>query len=65
LALDCAADRYRGSAVGSSVLAEFWNRDFFNALEQKDGTALLTQALLFLPLAAASTVLAILSVWAG
>src|SRR6266566_8518239 len=41
----------------------FWNRDFFNALEQKDGTALLEQALLFLPLAAASTVLAILSVW--
>jgi vitamin B12/bleomycin/antimicrobial peptide transport system ATP-binding/permease protein len=41
----------------------FWNRDFFNALEQKDGTALLAQALLFLPLAAASTVLTILSVW--
>ena len=41
----------------------FWNRDFFNALEQKDRTALLAQALHFLPLAAASTVLAILSVW--
>ena len=25
----------------------FWNRDFFNALEQKDGMALWAQALLF------------------
>ncbi len=41
----------------------FWNRDFFNALEQKDGTALLAEALIFLPLATASTVLTILSVW--
>jgi vitamin B12/bleomycin/antimicrobial peptide transport system ATP-binding/permease protein len=41
----------------------FWNRDFFNAFEQKDGTALLAQGLRFLPLAAASTVLAVLSVW--
>jgi putative ATP-binding cassette transporter len=41
----------------------FWNRDFFNALEQKDGTALWGQALLFVPLAAASIGLAILSVW--
>jgi vitamin B12/bleomycin/antimicrobial peptide transport system ATP-binding/permease protein len=41
----------------------FWNRDFFNALEQKDGTALWAQALLFVPLAAASIGLAILSVW--
>jgi putative ATP-binding cassette transporter len=43
----------------------FWNRDFFNALEQKDRTALLAQGLLFLPLAAASTVLAILRSGAG
>jgi len=41
----------------------FWNRDFFNALEQKDATALLAQTLRFLPLAAASTALAIFSVW--
>jgi vitamin B12/bleomycin/antimicrobial peptide transport system ATP-binding/permease protein len=41
----------------------FWNRDFFNALERKDGSALWAQARLFVPLAAASLVLALLSVW--
>jgi putative ATP-binding cassette transporter len=41
----------------------FWNRDFFNALERKDGTALWVQAQLFVPLAGASLVLALLSVW--
>jgi vitamin B12/bleomycin/antimicrobial peptide transport system ATP-binding/permease protein len=41
----------------------FWNRDFFNALERKDGSALWAQAQLFVPLAAASLVLALLSVW--
>jgi ABC-type uncharacterized transport system fused permease/ATPase subunit len=42
----------------------YWNRDFFNALEQKDSTALGHSTLLFFPLAALSTVLAIASVWA-
>ncbi len=41
----------------------FWNRDFFNAVERKDGADLLTQALRFLPLAAASLALAVFSVW--
>jgi putative ATP-binding cassette transporter len=41
----------------------FWNRDFFNALERKDGIALWGQAQLFVPLAAASLALALLSVW--
>jgi len=41
----------------------FWNRDFFNAIERKDGTALWTQTLVFAPLAAASLTLAIVSVW--
>jgi ABC-type uncharacterized transport system fused permease/ATPase subunit len=41
----------------------YWNRDFFNALEQKDAAALARSALLFFPLAAASTTLALLSVW--
>ena len=41
----------------------FWNRDFFNAIEQKNGTALWAQALIFLPLAGASIALAIVSVW--
>ncbi len=41
----------------------YWNRDFFNALERRDGNALLTQALLMLPLGAASIALATASVW--
>ena len=41
----------------------FWNRDFFNAIEQKNGTALWAEALIFLPLAGASIALAIVSVW--
>jgi len=41
----------------------FWNRDFFNALERRDGSALQTQALLLLPLGAASIALAVSSVW--
>ncbi|MDP1869422.1 MAG: SbmA/BacA-like family transporter [Bradyrhizobium sp.] len=42
----------------------FWNRDFFNAVERKDGAELLRQALRFVPLAAASLALAVFSVWA-
>ena len=42
----------------------FWNRDFFNAIERKDGIELWAQALHFVPLAGASLTLAILSVWA-
>ena len=42
----------------------FWNRDFFNAIERKDGAELGVQALVFVPLAAGSLMLAILSVWA-
>lgn len=41
----------------------YWNRDFFNAIDRKDGAALWNQALLFLPLAAASLLLAMISVW--
>ena len=41
----------------------FWNRDFFNAIERKNGAELLAQALRFLPLAAASLTLAVVSVW--
>ncbi|WP_128928603.1 SbmA/BacA-like family transporter [Bradyrhizobium guangxiense] len=42
----------------------FWNRDFFNAVGRKDQAELLSQALRFLPLAAASIALAVFSVWA-
>ena len=41
----------------------YWNRDFFNAIERKDGAQLWDQALIFMPLAAASLSLAVLSVW--
>ena len=41
----------------------YWNRDFFNAVERKDGAMLLTQALRFLPLVVASLTLAVFSVW--
>ncbi len=45
------------------VLLNLWNRNFFDALERKDGHALWIQAQLFLPLAAASILLAATSVW--
>jgi len=41
----------------------YWNRDFFNAFERKNGIELWGQALIFIPLAAASLTLAIVSVW--
>lgn len=41
----------------------YWNRDFFNALEQRDQAALYHAVLLFFPLVAASTGLAVGSVW--
>jgi putative ATP-binding cassette transporter len=41
----------------------FWSRDFFNALAQKDSTELWMQALRLVPLAAASLTLALVSVW--
>jgi putative ATP-binding cassette transporter len=42
----------------------YWNRDFFNAIGRRDGTQLWTQALRFVPLAAASLALTVFSVWA-
>jgi vitamin B12/bleomycin/antimicrobial peptide transport system ATP-binding/permease protein len=41
----------------------FWNRDFFNAIGRKDAAALWIEAMRFVPLAAASLFLTILSVW--
>jgi vitamin B12/bleomycin/antimicrobial peptide transport system ATP-binding/permease protein len=45
------------------VLLNVWNRNFFNALERKDAQGLWFQAQVFLPLAAASILLAASSVW--
>jgi vitamin B12/bleomycin/antimicrobial peptide transport system ATP-binding/permease protein len=42
----------------------YWNRDFFDAIGRRDGTQLWTQALRFVPLAAASLALTVFSVWA-
>jgi putative ATP-binding cassette transporter len=44
-------------------LLNFWNRDFFNAIERKDSAELWKEALQFIPLAAASLALALTSVW--
>jgi len=41
----------------------FWNRDFFNAIGRRDEAQLWTEAVRFLPLAAASLSLAVFSVW--
>jgi putative ATP-binding cassette transporter len=41
----------------------FWNRDFFDAIGRRDAAGVWEQALRFVPLAAASIFLAILSVW--
>ncbi len=53
--------------VGLQLLAQywlnFWNRDFFDALEQKDAAALGAAIALFFPLAAMTVLLAIASVW--
>jgi vitamin B12/bleomycin/antimicrobial peptide transport system ATP-binding/permease protein len=55
------------AAVLLQLLVQYWlnlwNRDFFNALERKDSSALWAQAQLFIPLAAGSLVLALVSVW--
>ncbi len=42
----------------------YWSRDFFDAFGRKDGSAVWTETLIFIPLVAASVALAILSVWA-
>ncbi len=42
----------------------FWGRDFFDAFGRKDEEALLHQALLFLPLAGVSIVVAVFAIWA-
>lgn len=41
----------------------YWNRDFFNALEMRDRAGLVGEIMLFFPLMALGVVLAIFSVW--
>ena len=40
-----------------------WNRDLFNAIERKDGQDIFSQAVVFLPLAMATVVLAVIAVF--
>ena len=54
--------------IGVSQLAvqyrlNYWNRDFFNALELRDSGRLWHQAVLFVPLACLSVGLSVFSVW--
>src|SRR5215831_13171370 len=42
----------------------YWNRDFFNALERRDGARLWEEAWLFVPLAGSSILVSVASVWA-
>jgi vitamin B12/bleomycin/antimicrobial peptide transport system ATP-binding/permease protein len=44
-------------------LLNYWNRDFFNALEGRNPEHLKTQALLLIPLCSASVALGVTSVW--
>ena len=50
--------------LATQYAINFWNRDFFNAVERKDAADLLNEALRFVPLAAASLTLSVFSVWA-
>jgi ABC-type uncharacterized transport system fused permease/ATPase subunit len=44
-------------------LLNYWNRDFFNALELRNGTVLWNEAFIFIPLACSNIALAVLSIW--
>ena len=46
------------------VMLNLWNRNFFDALEKRDAVVLWHQAVMFVPLAAFSMLLAATSVWA-
>jgi len=55
-------------AIAVSQLAvqyrlNYWNRDFFNALQRRDADGLWSQAVLFVPLACLSVGLSVTSVW--
>lgn len=55
-------------AMGVAQLAvqyrlNYWNRDFFDALERRDGLALWHQAVIFVPFACLSVALKVAAVW--
>jgi putative ATP-binding cassette transporter len=49
--------------IGVQYRLNYWNRDFFNALERRDADRLWQEALLFVPLAATSIALSVAAVW--
>ena len=49
--------------LGIQYRLNIWNRDIFNAIALKDGNAIFTQALILLPLAAATLGLAVIAVY--
>ncbi|MBK5959884.1 ABC transporter [Rhodoplanes elegans] len=51
------------SQIAVQYQLNYWNRDFFNALERRDAAALWTQVGWFVPLAILSVSLSITSVW--
>jgi ABC-type uncharacterized transport system fused permease/ATPase subunit len=51
------------SQIAIQYRLNYWNRDFFNALGQRDAARLWTQAELFAPLAGTSIALSVASVW--
>ena len=56
-----------GAILALQLLVQYrvnvWNRDIFNALEQKDSPAVLYQALMYLPLICASVVVAVSGIY--
>ena len=77
--LECASGYWRGTRAWMlfgflvslilfqllvQYLINFWNRDFFNALDNRDVELLWHEARMFLPLALSSILIAILTVWA-
>ncbi len=49
--------------IGFQYRMNIWSRDIFNALEKKDGEAVWTQALIFVPLVVTMVALAIIAVY--
>ena len=50
--------------IAISYRINVWNREIFDAMEKKNGAAVLYQSGLFIPLAAVSITMAVLVVWA-
>lgn len=63
MAPDRIAERHSTLQLLVQYWLNFWNCDFFDAIERKDAADLWAQALRFVPLAATNLALSIVSVW--